>query len=210
MLWSLLHELVFPLSKRPQAILINYPLIPWVGLLALGYYMGQIYSSTFPPEKRQRILLRLGIAATTGFIVVRFLNVYGDPSMWPNSEIQWVMYTLLSFLNTTKYPPSLLYLLMTLGPALLLLSVTENSKSKLTKVITRFGSVPFFYYALHLLLIHLLQLIYLLASGYSAEYTVLKYEDPASCIRPDHGSLLCLTGRVCNLDCSAIDYVSVL
>ena len=193
-LWSLIHELrYFPLSKT-QAILINYPLIPWVGLLALGYYMGPIYSSTFPSEKRQRILLRLGIVAIADFIVVRFLNVYGDPSMWRSQDS--MVYTLLSFLNTTKYPPSLLYLflLMTLGPALMLLSVAENAKGKLTKVITRFGSVPFFYYSLHLLVIHLLQLIYLLASGYSAEYTVLKYEDPAPAVDPTMAHYFALPG----------------
>ena len=112
--------------------------------------------------------------------------------MWQNQDS--MVYTLLSFLNTTKYPPSLLYLLMTLGPALLLLSVAENAKGKLTKVITRFGSVPFFYYSLHLLVIHLLQLIYLLASGYSAEYTVLKYGDPAPAVDPSMAHYFALPG----------------
>lgn len=182
LLWSFIHELrYFPLTKT-QAILINYPLIPWVGVLALGYCIGPIYSSTFTPEKRQLLLMRLGIAASAAFILIRSLNVYGDSSLWQSQNS--IVYSLLSFLNTTKYPPSLLYLLMTLGPAFILLSITESAKGSLVKVITRFGSVPFFYYSLHLLLIHLLQLIYLVASGYSAQYTVLKYEESAPNLDP--------------------------
>ena len=96
-------------------LFVGYPLIPWVGVMMLGYCLGKIYVPSFDAAKRGRILLILGSSAVALFVLVRLINVYGDPSVW--SAQRSFVFTLLSFINVTKYPPSLNYLLITLGPA---------------------------------------------------------------------------------------------
>jgi len=103
---------------------------------------------------RQRVLFRLGAAVTLGFIVLRATNLYGDPAPWIAQET-WLS-TLLSFLNCEKYPPSLLYLMMTLGPALMLLACFEHARGAIARLLATFGQVPFFYYVVHIYLIHAL------------------------------------------------------
>jgi uncharacterized membrane protein len=149
--WSILHVPGFVLNTPQHAILVAYPLIPWIGVTAVGYGLGRIYSST--PEKQSTFLLRLGLCATASFLVLRFVNRYGDPNPW--SAQKSGVFTALSFLNTTKYPPSLLYLLMTLGPALLLLWGLNDRIPQLLRPALAFGKVPMFYYVLHIPLIHI-------------------------------------------------------
>lgn len=150
-LWTVLHVPGF-LITGPHTVFVTYPLVPWMGVTALGYALGQVYA--WDAGRRQAWLLRLGLALTVGFVVLRWLNVYGDPFPW--SAQRSPLWTLVSFLNTQKYPPSLLFLLMTLGPALLLLRVFDVGTPRLLRPVLAFGKVPLFFYVLHFYLIHLL------------------------------------------------------
>jgi uncharacterized membrane protein len=155
-LWSLLHSPNVVLSMRGHIVFAAYPLIPWVGVTAAGFGLGQIY--TWPAARRRAFLLRLGTGLTAAFLVLRGINRYGDPVHWASHRSAG--FTVLSFLNTTKYPPSLLFLLMTLGPALLLLCVFDRGVPKPLRPAIVFGRVPMFYYLLHIPLIHLLAVVY--------------------------------------------------
>src|SRR5690606_2673894 len=132
-------------------------IIPWLGLMILGYCFGTFYKNGFDPGLRKKWLLILGIVSISLFIVLRSINGYGDPEPW--SEQKNFTYTFLSFLNVTKYPPSLLYILMTLGPAMLFLYFTENVQNRISKFFVIIGRVPFYYYILHLYIIHLIGFI---------------------------------------------------
>jgi len=129
---------------------ILYPLIPWIGVMAAGYLLGPLMQ--LEERARQRLLFRFGAALTLGFIVLRATNLYGDPAPWTPQET-WLS-TVLSFLNCEKYPPSLLYLMMTLGPALMLLASFEHVRGGFASLLGTFGRVPFFYYVIHIYLIH--------------------------------------------------------
>ena len=154
-LWAILHQPGFVLNTPEHVVFAAYPLIPWVGVTAVGYGLGQIYR--WDAERRRRFLLRLGLALTAGFVVIRGLNVYGDPSPWAAQHSS--LFTVLSFLNVTKYPPSLSFLLMTLGPALLVLYAVDRRVPALLRPAVVIGKVPMFYYMLHFALIHLLAVI---------------------------------------------------
>jgi uncharacterized membrane protein len=154
-LWSILHSPNIIFSAPGHTVFISYPLIPWVGVTAAGYGLGQIYAWT--PARRQAFLLRLGIGLSVGFVVLRAINIYGDPFRWTTQHP--ATYTVLSFLNTTKYPPSLLFLLMTLGPALLLLRAFDVRTPYLLRPALIIGKVPMFYFLLHFVFIHLLTVI---------------------------------------------------
>ncbi|MBC7946645.1 MAG: DUF1624 domain-containing protein [Chitinophagaceae bacterium] len=151
-LWSLFHKSNF-FQYTDVTVFVGYPIIPWIGVMALGYCLGKLYEGSVSPDKRKKILLVLGSAAIALFIVIRFINIYGDPSPWETQSSSH--FTFLSFLNVSKYPPSLLYILMTLGPGLIILALTENSRSWLSERIKVIGRVPMFYYLVHLYLIHL-------------------------------------------------------
>lgn len=154
--WALLHEQnVF--RWQGEIVLVGYPVIPWTGIMALGYCLGSIYVSSFDAAKRKKLLLQIGFSAIGLFTLLRAINIYGDRSHWEHQQTP--VFTFLSFLNTSKYPPSLLYTLMTLGPALVFLALTENIKSSVSKVISVYGRVPMFYYLLHIYLIHLLAML---------------------------------------------------
>ena len=143
-LWSLLHEqgpLPFGLDGG-----VLYPALPWIGIMALGYGLGPLFVE--PAPWRERLLIRLGLAATLLFLALRGVNLYGDPHPWVVQATP--VMTLLSFLNVTKYPPSLLYALVTLGPALLVLVALERREGRLYDMLATFGSVSFFFYVLHL------------------------------------------------------------
>jgi uncharacterized membrane protein len=150
--WTILHAPGFIATNPQHQVFVAYPLLPWVGVTAAGYGLGQIYS--WPPERRRAFLLRLGIGASAAFVILRAINIYGDPVRWTAQKSP--VFTALSFLNTTKYPPSLLFLLMTLGPALLMLWAFDNGTPRLLRPALIFGKVPLFFYMLHFLLIHLL------------------------------------------------------
>ena len=150
--WRVLHEPgLVPLGEGAN-LYILYPLIPWVGVMAAGYLFGLVMQLN--ERARQRLLFGLGAAVTLGFIVLRATNLYGDPDPWTVKE-SWFS-TVLSFLNCEKYPPSLLYLMMTLGPALMLLATFEHARGTFARLLATFGQVPFFYYVVHIYLIHAL------------------------------------------------------
>jgi len=154
-LWILLHQPAefFPvLGDGSPVVFVIYPLVPWIGVIAVGYAFGKIY--TLDPERRRRLLLRTGLGLIAAFIVIRATNVYGDPRPWsPQSS---VLFSVFSFVNTTKYPVSLLYLLMTIGPALLALAWFESRarQSRAEQIVTRVGRVPLFFYLWQWVLAH--------------------------------------------------------
>jgi len=150
--WKVLH-VQGPIEYGPgRTFVVMYPLVPWIGVMATGYAFGALYLR--PLEERRGALLVLGGLLTGAFVALRALNVYGDPGPW--SAQRDALITALSFLNCQKYPPSLLFLLMTLGPSLLLLAFLERGVSALARPLIVFGRVPLFYYVVHLLLIDVL------------------------------------------------------
>ena len=153
--WSILHSPNFLVNSPRHTVFVAYTLIPWIGVTAAGYALGQIYS--WPSERRRAFFLRLGLGLIVAFFVLRVINVYGNPLPW--SRQKSLVFTGLSFLNTTKYPPSLLFLLMTLGPAILFLSAVDVSTPRWLWPALVFGKVPMFYYLLHIPLIHLLAVV---------------------------------------------------
>jgi len=163
--WAILHE-QRPFSFGPIFIFAGYPILPWIGLICLGYYLGHLYAPDQDPARRQKTLRYLGWTAVGVFILLRASNLYGDPHPW---QVQHnVLFTVLSFLNVSKYPPSLLYILMTIGPALLFLSFTERPLNALSSKLAVFGRVPMFYYLVHIYFLHGLAVIGALLSGHPA------------------------------------------
>jgi uncharacterized membrane protein len=158
-LWKLLHQPGMNQVGPSTMFYVLYTLVPWVGVMAAGYALGPVLA--LDQAKRRRLLVRLGLALTAGFIVLRATNLYGDPAAW-TMQSTWTA-TALSFLNCEKYPPSLLFLMMTLGPALLLLAAFADARGRLANWIATFGRAPFLYYVAHLFLIHLLAVVYALA-----------------------------------------------
>jgi uncharacterized membrane protein len=149
-LWTILHNPGDATVVDGYTFGTGYCLIPWMGVMAAGYGFGTLMLLDRATRRRQ--LFQLGMALTLGFVILRAVNVYGDPSTW--SEQSSPLLTFLSFLNCTKYPPSLLYLLMTLGPAILALAVFDRPLGSLARPIITFGRVPLFYYLIHIPLIH--------------------------------------------------------
>jgi uncharacterized membrane protein len=154
-LWVILHAPGFVVNQPGFVVFASYTLVPWVGVTAAGYGLGRIYS--WPSGRRRNFLLRLGLGLTAAFIILRLINVYGDPVRWspqPSAAL-----TLVSFLNVTKYPPSLLFLLMALGPALLILRWVDGVTPRLLQPALVFGRVPLFYFVLHFSLIHAIAVV---------------------------------------------------
>jgi uncharacterized membrane protein len=150
--WTILHSLNFIVANPQHSVFVAYVLIPWVGVTAAGYGLGQICS--WPSDRRRTFLLRAGLGVTAAFLILRGINIYGDPVRWSTQKS--AAFTALSFLNTNKYPPSLLFLLMTLGPALLFLWAVDGGTPQFLRPALVLGKVPMFYYLLHFPLIHLL------------------------------------------------------
>ncbi len=153
--WSLLHDQRF-FTWHHELFLVGYPLVPFIAITPLGYCLGQLYSSSYDAEKRKKTLLIIGASAIALFIALRFSNVYGDPVKWSVQKDGF--FTFLSFLNVNKYPPSLLYVLMTVGVACLFLAFTERLQNGVVKVVSVYGRVPMFYYLIHIYIIHLIAL----------------------------------------------------
>jgi uncharacterized membrane protein len=154
-LWSVLHSPNIIYSSHGHTVLLAYPLIPWVGVTAAGYGLGQIYAWT--TERRRTFLPRLVIGLSVGFVLLRAINLYGDPIRWTTQRTS--LFTVLSFLNTTKYPPSLLFLLMTLGPAMVFLWAIDTETPHLLRPALIIGKVPMFYFLLHFFSIHMLAVL---------------------------------------------------
>jgi uncharacterized membrane protein len=162
--YSLLHKPGFyPLTDHHN-LMVMYPLLSWAGLMMLGYCFGKLFTS-YEGAQRRKVLTQLGIGIILFFVVLRATNLYGNPEHWTSQKN--FLFTFLSFIDTHKYPPSLLYMCMTIGPAILFIAWAGNVKNRLTKFITVYGRVPFFYYILHFYLIHLLCMFFFLARGHS-------------------------------------------
>ena len=143
-LWTFLHE-PGPIPVFGGTLFVGYPWIAWIGVIGIGYLLGQILLE--PIDQRKRKLLLIGVAITLGWVVLRAVNMYGDPNPW-KTQGSFIM-TACSFLNCTKQPPSLIFLCMTLGPALILLSLFDRPLPRWTKPVVTFGRVPLFFYLLN-------------------------------------------------------------
>jgi uncharacterized membrane protein len=164
--WALLHEAnLFSLDRF--LLFVGYPILPWTGVMLLGYCFGALYKADVASGERRKFLLRTGLAMIVGFVVLRMINYYGDPSRW--SEQDNAVYTFLSFINVSKYPPSLFYILVTLGPSMSFLAVSEKFSGRLTRYITALGRVPMFYYVVHIYVIHVIALFAALATGFTLQ-----------------------------------------
>lgn len=161
---------VIPISDT-RIILDLYAIVPWTGIMMLGYGIYPWFVQ-FTSAKRTKWLFSTGVGMVLAFCILRFFNNYGDPALWKpyDTSIQ----TFLSFINTSKYPPSLLYTLMTIGPAFLTLAVLERIRGPLSGILIVYGKVPFFYYVLHFYIIHILVAIIFFASGYPTSDIVPK------------------------------------
>ncbi len=162
--WSLLHRVnIVPLWGN-HSLFIFYPFLSWTGLMLLGYCCGKLFTDT-TPERRKKILRTTGITAILFFIALRWTNIYGDPRPWV--EQKTTLKTFFAFMNVQKYPPSLLFLCATVGPGLIFLALVKNTGSKLVKVISVYGRVPFFYFIVHFYILHIATVIMYLSRGHS-------------------------------------------
>jgi uncharacterized membrane protein len=157
-LWQLLHVPGFAI---PGKLFIAYPLIPWVAVMALGFVLADVYR--WDASRRQRFLLRSGFLTTIAFVVIRYANGYGNPLPW--SVQRSAALTVASFLNVLKYPPSLDFLLMTLGPILVALALVEGRRGRIVRWLSVYGRVPLFYYMGHIYLGHALAMLLALMQG---------------------------------------------
>lgn len=152
--WSLLHQ-VGAFTLAGQIVIVGYPMVPWIGVMALGFCFGPLFLRT--PDVRRRYLLGIGTAITLAFFVIRVVNGYGDQSHWAPQKTH--VLTILSFLNTSKYPPSLAFLLMTLGPALIAIGLIDRLRFTRSNSLIVFGRVPLFYFVLHFYAAHAVAVI---------------------------------------------------
>ena len=169
-IWAMLH-VQQPFVTGGRMFFFVYPLIPWIGVIGLGYGFGHLYAKDFDPLRRRKWLSGIGLAAVGLFIVLRAFNIYGNPEPWTGQKD--TVFTLLSFIKVFKYPPSLQYLLLTLGPTIFILGQVENFKNGFSRWLQVFGKVPFFFYILHIFLIHLLALGAMAWSGGNWQEMVL-------------------------------------
>jgi uncharacterized membrane protein len=168
-IWDLLHDGQFDrytfLPNRN--LIIAYAFVPWMGIMFMGYCAGKLFAPAVESAKRQKALLLIGTGLILLFVVLRLLNGYGNPLPWTHQ--QTALATFGSFMNIHKYPPSLMYTCITLGPACIVLALLENVQNRFTEFAKVFGRVPFFYYVLHLYLIHLFTVIAFYAAGYGSK-----------------------------------------
>jgi uncharacterized membrane protein len=184
-LWDILHQ-QNAFTFLGVTFETAYPVLPWIGVMAGGYCLGTLF--LWDAKRRRRFPMRLGLALTLAFVVVRGINIYGDPAPW--SHRPSALFTVLSFLNTTKYPPSLEFLLMTLGPAIMAMAWLERFQFSITNPLIVFGRVPFFYYAGHLLVAHLITIALNLARYGRTSFLLLappSMGGPSELFPPDYG-----------------------
>ncbi len=167
-LWRLLHVpgLMTGPPTSPPIVIVGYPVLPWIGVMAIGYAFGSVLLKAH--EKRTFFAGVAGVTMLAAFLLLRWLNVYGDPLPWARQAEEWR--TLLSFLNVQKYPPSLLFLLAMLGLASLVMAWIEFAEShglvkRMRSVLEVYGRVPFFYFLLHIAFIHFLAVVFAVSTG---------------------------------------------
>ena len=167
-LWSALHDTRYGqdgFTFLGRTVEIGYPVLSWIGVIATGYCFGSLYKASVNPELRRKWLLILGGSAIILFFILRLVNIYGDPQPWTQQNT--TTFTFLSFMNVTKYPPSLDYILITLGPAILFLIAAEKRHKIFGKAVIHIGRVPMFFYILHIYLIHLFAMIAAKLTGFN-------------------------------------------
>ncbi len=163
-IWSILHEPNNFIINKYLQFSVSWPIIPWVAVMSLGYYFGAFYDKSYEVTKRKKVFTLIGLVAISLFLVLRYTNLYGD--LIPYKDYGSISKNIISFFNPSKYPPSLLYLLMTLGVAFLLLANIEKLNGKIVNFFSTFGRVPFFYYILHLYTIHLTAILMYKLTGF--------------------------------------------
>jgi uncharacterized membrane protein len=154
-LWVITHATGVLRPTPAIEMLAIYPLIPWVAVMAAGYALAPVFLQ--PEAQRRRTLLTTGLIVVAGFVVLRATNLYGDPIPWAPQD--GVLPTLLSFINCEKYPPSLMYLAMTIGPGLILLGLFQTARTALSRMIVAIGRVPFLFYVAHIVLLHAMAVV---------------------------------------------------
>jgi uncharacterized membrane protein len=166
---SMLHAVLSPLfTLTPYALsartvlLVAYPLIPWLGIMLTGFACGKLFE--LPESERKNIFVKMGVGALVLFLLFRFINIYGEPVKWAVQRN--FIYSILSFLNVSKYPPSLLFTLLTLGGMSLVLAFSENIIGRAGRIVSVYGKVPFFYFLIHLYLLHFILLAILFGQGF--------------------------------------------
>jgi uncharacterized membrane protein len=184
LIWELAHHGNFKVEtlSANHLIIIVYAFLPWTGIMLTGYGLGRIFTQGFHPRDRRRILFGMGSAFLLLFILLRFLNHYGDPAPWQMQRSP--LFSLLSFINLSKYPPSLEYIAMTLGVAMIILGLLDRVSRNSFSFLRVFGTVPFFFYVLHLYLIHVITVIVFLIQGYPPK-DIPPQHSPFF-FRPDH------------------------
>ena len=146
-----------------KVFFIAYPPIPWLGIMLVGFAFGQFFMKE--QSERKKLFVKIGFSALSLFAIIRFINIYGDPALW--SVQKNAVFTFLSFMNVTKYPPSLLFCLVTLGILFLLLAFADQFHNRIKKVTTVYGRVPLFYFVVHFYVIHIITLFMLLLQGFN-------------------------------------------
>jgi uncharacterized membrane protein len=169
-LWSALHDPTFSnesnqLIIKDRAVIVDYPVLPWIGVVALGYCFGNFYKPDKDVHLRTKKMFILGSVSILLFILLRFVNIYGDPHPWVTQKS--TDFTILSWLKVTKYPPSLQFILLTVGTGIFFLAVAEKYFKKFGRAIIHIGRVPMFFYLAHIYLIHTLALFAAKFSGYN-------------------------------------------
>lgn len=173
LLYSIIHRPGFFSLNKEHGLFVFYPMLPWLGVMLLGYCFGKLFTD-YSGQQRIRAITRLGLGVIAFFILLRGINIYGNPGTW--SQQDSLLYTVFSFVNTQKYPPSLLYSAMTIGPGIVFLGYFEKAKNAVTDLIVVYGRVPFLYYFLHFFLIHFLCMIFFLFRGHKFSEGI--YEGP--------------------------------
>jgi len=165
--WAILHDGGFFEYPNGYHLAIVYPLVPWIAVMSIGYYFGSFYEKDFNKDKRRKYFNVIGLTAIVLFVLLRALNIYGDPFGFKDYDA--MSKDIISFLSPNKYPPSLLFLLMTLGVTFIFLANSEKLKGSVVNFFSIFGRVPFFYYVLHLFLIHFIAMVFAQLSGFGWE-----------------------------------------
>jgi uncharacterized membrane protein len=154
-IWLVAHRPGVILQGAERIVFVAYPLVPWVGVTALGFALGEVYR--WNATRRRKLLLVLGVLSIAAFVGLRATGLYGNPGLWQTQPTQ--IKTFLAFLNVNKYPPSLQFLLMTLGPAMLMLRWLDRGIPRLLALLVEYGRAPFFYYVVHFFAIHALAML---------------------------------------------------
>ena len=165
--WALIHggsNRVFEYAPG-RVLMVLYPFLPWLGLMMLGYCLGRLFEPTVSRQKRRKALLLLGAGAIGLFVGLRLLNIYGDPFPWSVQRDD--LTTFFSFMKVHKYPPSLLYLCITIGPGLVALAFLEPIRNGFTNVLKTYGRTAFFYYTIHWFVLHCLRMLVFFAAGHT-------------------------------------------